>query len=351
MITLERYKGPSTRHVCPGCGHMRVFSRYIVVETGDYIAEDLGRCDRESKCGYHKTPTAENFRNGRFDALHTRKPRGSVLAKSLGREPSPDYIGKQHLIDTLGGYEANAFVQGLLDLFPYDHQEIWADLGEYFVGTFPDPSGAYTCFAYIDQDMQFCKGKLIRFDRETLRRRKGDFDTSSIVRKLKLKENFNYKQIFFGEHLLQKYPLWPIAIVESEKTAIVASACKAVFPDLVWLASGSKRWLNTERIVRIGRLRKVILFPDGDGFNAWSAIACECRKHDLSVSVSTLIDTLGTPQEKGEGFDLADYLVRDQKMINEHNGHSPSEMAILRAEAQAIIDEGCGLYRGFAEEP
>ena len=46
--------------------------------------------------------------------------------------------------------------------------------------------------------------------------------------------NFSLKQCFFGEHLLNEYK--PIAIVESEKTAIIASA---YIPKFNWIAVGS----------------------------------------------------------------------------------------------------------------
>lgn len=51
----ERYGGTKTRHTCPACGGKRCFSLYIN-EAGEPLSEDVGRCDHESACGYHKTP-------------------------------------------------------------------------------------------------------------------------------------------------------------------------------------------------------------------------------------------------------------------------------------------------------
>jgi hypothetical protein len=59
----------------------------------------------------------------------------------------------------------------------------------YFVGTYED----YTCFPQIDRQMRICKAKLIKYNTATGKRLKGDFDTSSLVRKLKLKEDFRYR--------------------------------------------------------------------------------------------------------------------------------------------------------------
>ena len=54
---LERYRGRSTRHVCPQCGRKNVFTRYIDTENNNiYINDNVGKCNRLDKCGYHYTP-------------------------------------------------------------------------------------------------------------------------------------------------------------------------------------------------------------------------------------------------------------------------------------------------------
>ena len=45
----------SKKFSCPNCGQ-KTFVRFIECETGDYLTENLGRCDRESKCGYYAQP-------------------------------------------------------------------------------------------------------------------------------------------------------------------------------------------------------------------------------------------------------------------------------------------------------
>ena len=45
----------SKKFVCPKCGK-RTFVKYIETETGNYLTDDLGRCDRETNCCYHKPP-------------------------------------------------------------------------------------------------------------------------------------------------------------------------------------------------------------------------------------------------------------------------------------------------------
>ena len=54
---LERYRGRSTRHVCPQCGRKNVFTRYIDTENNNiYISDNVGKCNRLDKYGYHYTP-------------------------------------------------------------------------------------------------------------------------------------------------------------------------------------------------------------------------------------------------------------------------------------------------------
>ena len=54
---LEKYRGRSTRHVCPQCGRKNVFTRYVDTENNNiYINDNVGKCNRLDKCGYHYTP-------------------------------------------------------------------------------------------------------------------------------------------------------------------------------------------------------------------------------------------------------------------------------------------------------
>lgn len=54
---LERYHaGGANRYVCPQCGRKKCFTRYVDLETGEYVAEDCGKCDHTASCGYHYPP-------------------------------------------------------------------------------------------------------------------------------------------------------------------------------------------------------------------------------------------------------------------------------------------------------
>ncbi|CAN5363067.1 DUF6371 domain-containing protein [soil metagenome] len=343
MIQLETYKGTKSRHTCPACNSKAVFVRYVG-DGGEYISFDVGRCNRESKCGYHYKPKqyfADNPNLSKFGQVWTlKKEKLAQVSAKKNAETSFDSIDFEDFKQTLGNYDQNAFVQFLFDLFPDCTGELQDILKMYFVGTYQD----YTCFPQIDRLNRICKAKLIRFNRKSGKRLKGDYDTSSLVRKLKLKADFNYKQIFFGEHLLPKFPNKPIAIVEAEKTAIIASLC---FPEFVWLGSNSKTWLKAKRLKRLGQ-RQIILYPDADGFEVWQGIAADAIKQGLTVKVSSLIETQATDEQKANGYDLADYLILQQKEINQFNDFVDSYNAKLetvlndeklKRDFETILDE------------
>lgn len=314
MFQLEKYHGKKSRHICPSCDRQSSFVRYID-ENGEYLSSDVGRCNHESKCGYHKKPReyfadnpTENNNGGISSYGYANKNRSQIQYEERISNDKPDYIPFESFKLTLANYQKNAFVQFLFDLFPDRIEEVQSVLKMYFVGTYTD----YTCFPYIDQSNRICKAKLIRFNRSTGKRLKGDYDTSSLVRKLKIKEDFQYKQIFFSEHLLSINPNKPVAIVEAEKTAIIASL---FFPEFVWLGSNSKAWLKVERLQRI-KNRQIILYPDSDGFSLWQRISKDAQSRDLLVQISTLIEDHATEEQKENGFDIADYLIIQQTEIN-----------------------------------
>jgi hypothetical protein len=40
---------------CPNCTK-RTLVKYVETETGSYLPDEFGRCDREQNCSYHKAP-------------------------------------------------------------------------------------------------------------------------------------------------------------------------------------------------------------------------------------------------------------------------------------------------------
>lgn len=337
MLSLEKYKGSASRFNCPACGAKKRFTRYIDTETGGYLADHVGRCDRESSCGYHLRPKdffAENqiqtawMPRRRLQAVTVearRNGRSDRVCEARKVKWRPDFINRQKLIETLKDYDRNSFVQFLLRLFPFDTEDVEQAVNEYLIGT---TRKGDTVFPLIDPKGRVRSAQLMRFDlasgKRKAVRRWIDRDTGEL-KELKVfwlhKElglaDFELEQCLFGEHLLSKYPRRPIAIVEAAKSAVIASICKAVFPDMIWLACGGKSTLNAVKLDRLGRDRRIILFPDADGFEKWQAVAKDASNRGLAVKVSDLIERHATPAEKADKFDLADYLIREQQKRND----------------------------------
>jgi hypothetical protein len=342
MVQLEKYKGTKSRHICPECNSRSVFVRYVT-DDGSYLSETVGRCNRENKCGYHYKPKQFYADNPKAKEIGVKFGKGKKrrrvgytfsdksLSQTKEKPQTFDFIPFEHLKTTFGNLERNAFVQFLIDLFPNCYEEIQDILKIYFVGAYK----GYTCFPQIDRQMQICKATLIRFDQANGKRRHGNDNTSSLVVKLNLKENFNYKQVFFGEHLLTRFADRPIAVVESQKSAIVGELC---LPKMLWMATGSKQWLKAERLQRFAG-RQIVLYPDADGYSAWQQIATNARRLGLDVKVSDLIETNATIEQKTEGFDIADYLIEQQRGINEYNEYIDAHnLGAYETDEQDLLD-------------
>ncbi len=79
---LERYRGLSTRYTCPQCGRKHTFTRYIDTDNNNqYISDNVGKCNRLDKCGYHYTP-----RQYFTDNPHKRENRDECSFVRIHRE-------------------------------------------------------------------------------------------------------------------------------------------------------------------------------------------------------------------------------------------------------------------------
>ncbi|MBK9108871.1 MAG: hypothetical protein IPM92_11025 [Saprospiraceae bacterium] len=323
---LELYKGMNTRYRCPSCQQRdKTFSRYIDTETGQHLHPSVGKCNREINCGYHYTPK-QYFQDNHilFDTpkLKPHKPQ-YILPK-----PKPiSFIPVDVFKSSLKAHETNHFVQFLIKLFGV---ELAGELvSRYFIATSKHWNGA-TVFWQIDTQGKVRTGKIMLYSPDTGKRVKEPFNHITWAHKaLKLTE-FELNQCLFGEHLLIDKTK-PVAIVESEKTAIIASVYLPLF---IWLAVGSLTNLTAEKC-SILKGRKVILFPDLNAFDKWTSKAKELS-HMASFSVSDLLERRATEAERQKGFDLADYLVKYDYKEFVFPGAEPTEPL---SSGQAFVEE------------
>ena len=121
-----------------------------------------------------------------------------------------------------------------------------------------------------------------------------------------LPDDYHLVQCLFGEHLLKMYPTKVIALVESEKSALIASG---VYPDYIWLATGGKSQLSIDKL-KVLQGRTVVMFPDVDGFEYWSNKAKEVEAIGCKVVVSDLLEKNATDEDRANKIDIADWLIR-----------------------------------------
>lgn len=113
----------------------------------------------------------------------------------------------------------------------------------------------------------------------------------------------DFDPVLFGGQLIARYPGRPVAIVESEKSALVG-AC--YLPQYTWCAVGGKDGLKAEMLAPC-KGHDVYLYPDMDARQLWSDKAVELDG-DFSVAV---VQWWGNAEGLGEKADVADLLLRE----------------------------------------
>src|SRR5690554_6866053 len=237
---LEPYDGMSTRYHCPSCKHReKTFSRYLDTATGEHVHPNVGRCNHESKCGYHYTPKQYFQDNDIYDITPPEAHRIATVAPRLKAISFiPFEVFKASLNPS--AYNKNCFVSYLINLFGVD--VAGKAISRYFVGTSNYWDGA-TVFWQIDTIGRLRTGKIMLYNPNTGKRIKESFNHINWVHKATKQPDFVLGQCLFGEHLLNDRTM-PVAIVESEKTAIIASV---YLPSFIWVAVGSLTNLNAEK--------------------------------------------------------------------------------------------------------
>jgi hypothetical protein len=328
---LEPYGGAGSRLMCPNCRHRRnTFKRYIDTETQSYLADHVGLCDRIDSCGYHYPPR-EYF----ADNPHLRPGARQWPHNQTPAEPKTGYtfLPWQYVSNTMRQYDKNNFVHFLSRLFNGDTARYLAF--KYKIGTSRHWPGA-TIFWQVDRDENVRTGKVMLYDKTNCRRVKEPFNhitwvhsllsPKSEARSLKSEvdspksdltqdsglKTYDLKQCFFGEHLLDFEPGKTVAIVESEKTAVIASI---YHPAYLWLAAGSADGLSLEKC-RALEGREVILFPDVNNYAKWHDKARYLNNKLFSTTFRTdkTLELAATPQTRTRGTDIADQWI-DEKLL------------------------------------
>lgn len=123
--------------------------------------------------------------------------------------------------------------------------------------------------------------------------------------------NYNLNQCYFGEHLLKFYPDKPVAIVEAEKTAVIASM---IYTNYNWLAAGNLNGLNLEKS-KVLRDKHVVLYPDAGCYEKWKKKLIQIKTQlPCNIEISNLVENHASPQQTEVGYDIADYIIEVLKI-------------------------------------
>ena len=265
--------------------------------------EDKGKC---FSCGKFFFPGSS--------AVNMQTHATNATKKQLAHS-NHSHVPFQILKDSLTNYGMNKFITFLIELVGKEATE--KAIKTYLIGTAQYSQNYSTIFWQMSKDgtpsNRVRSGKIIEYQIITCpkssigkdcKRIKTNIPPVSWVHSHKRFQDFVLKQCLFGEHLLNGSTK-PVAITESEKSAVIASI---YLPQFTWLAAGSLTNLKLEKC-QVLQGRKVILFSDLNGYDAWTKkekeLSCICE-----VKVSHLLDKKASLEDRQLGLDLADYLIR-----------------------------------------
>jgi hypothetical protein len=324
---LQSYAGPSSRITCPSCGKSRSFTRYVDTHTGELLPDCFGRCDRLVKCSFFHHPYGSQSQGGAGDGLRTQRRN---QAEASTKQPYIVFTPPQRLLilpqevykASMRHYERNQLVLLLRDHFG---AATTTELCTRFrLGTSAHWPGACV-FWLLDTQDQVLGGQVVLYDEtgHTVKQphRHTTWPHIALARAYRqrgeaqptwLTEYATYGQkspcLFGLPQLATEAADKPIALVESAKTAIVATP---YLPEFIWLATMGLSYLTAERLSPLLG-RRITLFPDAGALEQWQRKAVSLRDQGFNITVADTVERLATLAERKAGLDLADVLLAGQ---------------------------------------
>lgn len=348
----------SKKFICPNC-NKKTFVKFIEVETGALLTDDFGRCDREQNCNYYKAPP-KGIKYYLIDVL-SLKDISTKAIKIVDLNGVIEFVPKSQILEQSTNncwvsewFLKNSKIQYLTNEFKFCYSNLVNYVNELKEVIRPEIKQSFhslelldkmyndepqidnfteflnrnfskdkvfrakqnyfitgtnyfwnnsTIFWQINNYEQIQSGKIMNYDRYTGKRIKEPYNRINWVHKATNEVEFNIKQCLFGLHRINEDYQKTIAIVESEKTAVIMSI---LLPHYIWLATGSKSNFNTEMLKPLKK-RIVISFPDKGEYNNWLNTATELNAFGFNIGVSDLLEQT----DFENGFDLADYYLKE----------------------------------------
>lgn len=295
---MRKYKfnldNSSKKFVCPKC-QKKTFVKYIETETGNYLTDNLGRCDRETNCSYHNSPAGNQI--NKFEKFQIPDLKAS-------------YHNKDLLNQSMKGYSNNNFIIFLETIL--SPAEVKIAIDNYKIGTSKNWNGS-TVFWQIDNLNRIHAGKILQYNSLTGKRVKDEKGKGlinwvhSVLKRKKQLNNFNLNQCLFGLHLINQNTK-KVAIVESEKTAIIMSILK---PQHFWLSTGSKQGFKKELLEPLKKYN-IVAFPDKGEYSDWLNKANLMNKTGFKISINEELEKTNYDN----GTDLADIFIKNIELKN-----------------------------------
>ena len=284
--SLAKYRGVASKMICPGCGQ-RTWKPYVDEDgrpfSADFenadpqiraLAERVGRCDNERKCGYNYPPReffSETKAGVPQHSADWKKPEPPKTARPLSFE----------LVRQSAYPYKSVFGKWLRDELRLPADKLDQVMKDYWVGATNDGRIIYWL---IDIEGECRDGKFMAYkndghrdhDKHPRWARKEIINRYAALGRITQKQrdellNELVIRRCFGEHLLAdpRYKDKPVAIVEGEKSCLIASV---VEPRFIWMACGGNG-LNLNRIYpAMVQKRKIFIFPDMDMMPKWKEI-------------------------------------------------------------------------------
>lgn len=269
-------KHPKTKGTCPNCNHTRVFRYYEDLE-GKRL-DDFGICDRANTCGEHLKP--KGIKTERKEALPPPPqpvqiyPEGKELERLEKVQSKLNTNLHNFLIEKLG-----------ITMLHFQKWGIGGDTNK-------------TVFLFRNRDGRIVNAKSILYSRD------GHRNKSFLAFSLKqpTDELKRYMLCLYGEHLLDLDKRKIVVMVESEKTAVIASF---FYPQYDWLACAANTGLTDAKIPAVFG-RRVVWLCDADAAGRPGKSNSSIRKLEGYQVNHIVVDLF---PERIDGFDIADYII------------------------------------------
>lgn len=389
----------SKKFRCPECNKKR-FVRMIDSLTGQYLPDEFGICDRKESCQYFKIPESPTEFYFFIEFLSVRsfskKSFRSVdedgvihfIPKSIIKEIKDEvlllpewYLIKRNILyagcnyiefekenksgfvlvskspktqskktkkitfhspdllnDLMSKSVEDNLTKFLKSIFPAE--EVEKIKKDYFLMGTDLKWENSTLFLQLDKQKVLRSGKIMLYNRDSGKRVKSPRSHVSWLHSALKIQDFEVNQCLFGLHLSEEYPDKDVAIVESEKTAVILSL---VIKDFIWMATGGSGNLKLEKLNPI-KDRRIILYPDKGVFDDWKKIELEAKENGFRISTSDILENTSL----NDGDDLADFHLMNEEspepedqeiFLEEFTNYTEEELIQMIKEANNINDE------------